>query len=437
MRRAAEQGLVRQLQEARSGASPEPFEVGSFTSIDLSRGCTVIGGKNGSGKSRLLRSIASATEGGSVYLDLHHLCEQALIVLRSRGDVEELTDEVGELPLADERVDDLKRVIVRDYQSISWFALEIEPSDPDVAQRFRWGGDRGLVPYFRATYRDISYDALQMGLGEFSVHLLFWILEQYRDQRGLLILLDEPDAFLPPVGVASLLSRLAAICLQRDWRIVITSHAEEMISTAVEHEAFVLVQAAGSGESSASHSADDRTVADTLLARPPVDKVIFVEDESALYLARALLDRDDRTLSRSTSLVWGNGWGYLSELHNQLPKPPEPEIRFALVPDGDQRAALKTKPKKWPFRFLPTGSDPDALFRSLKDDPTRLATALMVDEATLRRQLDDLEGENDHDWVNLLGENFGRAHVLTVLASLWADSNRDEAKTFSAQIRKL
>jgi energy-coupling factor transporter ATP-binding protein EcfA2 len=437
MRRAAEAGFLSQLQQSRAAATADPFTVSSSTSLDLAKGCTVVGGKNGSGKSRLLKSIAVAKPDESVFLDLHHLCEQALIILRSRADIDELTEEVGELPLAEPRLDDLKRVIVRDYEAVQWFALEIEPSDADLAKRFQWGGDRGLVPYFKATYRGVSYDALDMGLGEFSVHLLFWILEQYRDRKGLVLLLDEPDAFLPPIGVASLLSRLSAICLQREWRMIISTHAEEMISTAVEHEAFLLLRMASAGQSEAIHSADDPAIADTLLSRPAVDKVLFVEDESALYLARALLDRDDRNLSRSTSLVWGNGWGYLAELQDKIPKPPEPEIKFGLVPDGDQRSALKAKSKRWPFRFLPTDADPDSLFRTLKEDPARLAGALMVDEPVLQRRLDDLEGENDHDWVNRLGETFGRPLVLTVLSHLWADNHSEGSKKFAAEVRKL
>lgn len=437
MRRAAEAGLLGQLQKSRAGTPADVFRLNAATELDTSVGCTVIGGKNGSGKSRLLRAISAAKADDALYLDLHHLCEQALIILRSRGDIQELTDEVGDLPLTPERLDDLKRVIVRDYDEVKWFALEIEPSDKQIAERFHWGSDRSLVPYFQASYHGVSYDALEMGLGEFSVHLLFWILEQYRDRRGLLLLLDEPDAFLPPIGVASLLSRLAGLCVQREWRMVVSTHSEEMIATAIEHESFLLLRMAAAGETEAVHSSTDATIADTLLSRPPIDKVLFVEDESALYLARGLLEHHDRSVSLATSLVWGNGWGYLADLHAQIPKAPDPEVRFALVPDGDQRGSLKAKAKRWPYRFLPTDLDPDALFRTLKDDAHTLAEALMVDEPTLQRKLDELEGENDHDWVNRLGEAFGRAHVLTVLARLWAKHHEPEAKAFTTEIAKI
>lgn len=440
MRRVEELLVWSELQTAHSGVTPDLFTVGTTDSIDLSRPCTVLGGRNGSGKSRLLRSIASHLGDHGLYLDLHHLCEQALIVLRSLKNLGEMKDELGRIGPDDTRLDDVQRVVGRDYASIDWYALDVGPEDDKSAEKFRWGGnsdDNPLTPYFTVTYSGIEYDALDMGLGEFSVHFLFWILEQYKDHENLCLLLDEPDAYLPPVGVESLLSRLLAICQKRGWRMVISTHSEEMISSAVDHGAFTRLRMAAGGSTAASHSEDDPAIADTLLARPQIERVLFVEDESAWYLCRALLDQGDRVLSKTTSLVWGNGNGYMNPLRNNLPRPPEPELAFAVVPDGDQRGEMSDAriAGRWPLHFLPSHDDPDELFRTLKNDPAALADALRVDEAELQRKLDELEGEDPHDWVNLLGEAYGRPHVLTVLAASWARAHADESATFAALVR--
>lgn len=362
------------------------------------------------------------------------------MVLRTLHDVEEMKQELGRVGPDHSRIDDVRRVVGRDYDSVDWFALDIGPEDDEIAAKFRWGGDDGdspLTPYFTVEYAGIEYGALDMGLGEFSVHFLFWILEQFRHREQLTLLLDEPDAYLPPVGVARLLSRLLGVCQNRGWRMVISTHAEEMIATAVAHGAFVLLRLGSEGAPQAYHSKDDPLIADNLLTQPPVERVLFVEDESAWYLCRALLDRGDRSISRGTSIIWGEGNGYMTPLRSHLPRPPQSDLAFAVVPDGDQRQEMSSDPidKRWPLHFLPSDEDPDELFRSLRLDPLGLANALGVDHAELCRRLDDLQGEDAHDWVNSLGNSYGRAHVLTVLATRWADTHPEEARAFVAMVR--
>jgi predicted ATPase len=440
VRQVEELKVWKELRKGRASEAPDLFVIGANSAIDLSHPCTILGGRNGAGKSRLLRSIAAhhAFESQTLYLDMYRLCEQALAVLRKEKNLAEMKDELGVIGPGPKRLEDVRRIVGRDYDSVDWYALDLGPESEDDVERFRWGADDPLMPYFTATYGGVTYDAIEMGLGEFSVHFLLWILEQYRDREGLLLLLDEPDAFLPPVGVNRLLSRLLAICQQRGWRMIISTHSEEMIASAVEHDAFVLLRMGNGGVSEASHSELDRTIADTLLARPSIERVIFVEDESAWYLTRALLDKGDRNLSRTTSLVWARGEGDLRKLRARIPRPPQPEIKFAIAPDGDQRGKMSSTPSatRWPVHFLPTHKDPDELFRTLKSDPAELAEWLGADADELRRRLDELEGADNHDWVNGLGETYGRAHVLTVLGARWVMTHPDEAQEFADAVRR-
>ena len=70
-------------------------------------------------------------------------------------------------------------------------------------------------------------------------------------ERDLVLLLDEPDAYLPPVGVQSLLARLLGVCLTRNWSVVISTHSEEMIALSMEHESFTLLSIDQHGQPSA------------------------------------------------------------------------------------------------------------------------------------------------------------------------------------------
>ena len=348
-----------------------------------------------------------------------------------------MTEEVDALGPSSDRLKDIQKIVGRSYDSIEWFSLEVEPDDPDVANRFRWTGDQSSIPYFRATYRGHNYTSKDMGLGEFSVHFLFWILELFREEKDIVLLLDEPDAYLPPVGVQSLLARLLHLCLKRNWSVVLSTHSEEMIALATDHQGFTLLQVDDDGQTTASHSVDDPMVAISLLSRPPVDSIAFGEDESACAMARGLLVAVDPLQARRTAFLWGGeGDGYLKQLHEHLPKPPKPEVRFTYVFDGDQRGTLDaTKVKRWDGVFLPTNEDPDVLCTQGLADEAAIAEKLMTTEERLRPFLASIEGEDCHDWVNKLGEEYGRPLVLQALPALWAELHVEETEAFVAELR--
>lgn len=437
MREIKEREFWNSLKKSYANEATNLFVIGK-ASLNLAAGCTVISGRNGTGKSRLLRDIHAAHPDSTVLLDMHHLCEQALAVLRSRTDLEEMAKEFDSLGPDDGRIDDIQRVVGRKYESVDWYALEIAPNESDVADQFRWAGDEDdepLVPFFQVRYRSRTYTSKDMGLGEFSTHFLFWIIDQYREKKDLTLLLDEPDAYLPPVGVESLLSRLLGVCLGRRWRVIVATHSEEMIARALEEESLLVLRLDDEGDTVALDPTSAPSVVAELLPRPPVNRVLFVEDESACHLLRALLDAHDARLSRATSVIWGDGHGYLRELHKSMPRPARSELKFGFVLDGDQQGTLDSLDRRWPVLFLPTAQDPDTLFQAaVVADPAKLAGRLGTDETSLRLLLDAIEAADPHDWVNQLGDRFGRAIVLRGLATLWAEANAESAETFVVQL---
>ena len=430
MRLAAEASVWRSLKKARKGSPGPKFNFGG-AEIDLSDPCVVLGGLNGTGKTRLLRALAAKVGSGALMINLHTICEQSLGVLRSRDDFSDMKDEFGVFGPEQERRSDVERIIGREYDSIEWYALEIGPTDHSATELFELFGDQPLAPYFDVQYRGVEYSSIDMGLGEFSIHLLFWIIEQYRDVPDVTLILDEPDAYLPPVGGSALLFRLLKVCLDRGWRLVVATHSSAIIADAISEDAFVLLQVDEAGGTVATHCREDSSIADALLATPPVRQVLFVEDESACILARVLVETLGQRVSKATSIVWGNGSGYMSELQRQFPQPPDPEIRYAYVYDGDKRSEVRGSGSgRWPAIFLPTSLDPDDLFKSLRADISGLAERMHIPKGELGRRLDVLEGMDPHDWVNKLGEEYGRQKVLRTLAELWVEANPQDASNF-------
>lgn len=459
MREAAEASVWGELQKRFRSVASEPVSAAGVL-IDVALPCTILGGRNGTGKSRVLRALNTELGARSVYINLHALCEQTLDILRSRTDVEDLKDEVEAMSLTVDQIDDMHRIINREYDRFDWYGLDVVPGDAAVAETFSWGADQPTVPYFEASYRGIHYDSRNMGLGELSVHLLFWVLQQHDQTENLILLIDEPDAYLPPLAASVLLARLLKVIKgkQRKWRLVITTHSADIIAAAVAHDSFLFLEVGEDGTLEATPSRDDPRIGELLLARPEIRHVVFVEDESAFHLARALILEMDRRISGSISLVWGNGYGYMRGLQDHLPQARHLDIGYVLVFDGDQRPpvavpiatgnpseesptdeAAAEQPteasddpelSQWQAVYLPTREDPDKLFKSLAHSRPLLAERLGRTMTELNRVLGTLEGKDPHDWVNGLATGPERPRILAELAALWIELHPSESAQF-------
>src|SRR5271165_4853815 len=243
MREVAEREAWTRLAKA-SGARGDRALNPMGVELDLTRGCTVVAGRNGSGKSRLLAAAKAELADRGLLIQLHQICERIRDIHASRNDIPEMEEETGLLSVDPTVLDHIYRVVGREYEEIQWFALDLEPSD-EGDKTFLWSGDQFLVPHFRVTYNGIEYTTLQMGLGELSVQVLFWVLEQYRDVEGITLLLDEPDAYLPPIGSERMLARVQDVCMRRKWVLVVSTHSEEMIRTACANEGLLLLRLGG------------------------------------------------------------------------------------------------------------------------------------------------------------------------------------------------
>lgn len=431
MRQAAEERVWRRLQKRRGTEAVRKVTLESGQDLEVTAAGMIVGGLNGSGKTRLLTTI-DATQSNTLLLRLHELCEVVRKALASPHDLGELIEEVGPLDLDATVVSHVERVIGRDYDSVNWYALQFDP-DPDYIQRFSWDGEEVIVPYFAVSHDGTDYSSLEMGLGELSVHLLFWIIDQYKTRENLLLLLDEPDAYLPARTARRLLHRLVEVSETRGWTIVMTTHSEAVITEAIDHDLFVLVRREGGQIQAHSSRHEGPTIADDLLANSRPSIVAFTEDESAAALLKALLATSSLKQLRDAEILWKDGHGYVRTLAKTMPKPPRIRLKVLFVLDGDQRSGEAVEP--WPIDFLPTMQDPDYLFRTLRIDPTGLAMAASANDLLIRRALDALEGSDDHDWVNGLCERVGdRQTTLRGLAKLWVSSHPEESREFVSKI---
>lgn len=443
MRAAEEREAWRKLKKRNLPTPDLPVSVllGAATdALEIDQDCLVLAGLNGAGKTQALDAAAAALGDSATHIRLHEDCEQVRSILSTRDDLADLADETGPLTLDPDMAAALRRIIGRDYDTIEWYALELVTSD-DEPQGWPDPDGTFLVPYFQVIHDGHPYSSLQMGLGEFSVHLLFWRLWLEREAKRRFLVLDEPDTYLPPRTRLRLLAYLLNFVLRREWYLLISSHSEAVLEEAIANDSLVVLLREG-GLIKALRTADHgRAIAAHLLAPLTIGLVLFVEDEVAYTLTCAILEHFDPTLADTTQVTWKDGQGYLNVLSKTLPRTKHTPVRFALAYDGDQRPAAAhaggPSAKNWPKLYLPDAVSPDALLRTTRTTPEALAAALGCDLTRLKVVLSDLEGSEDHDWVEGICTRFGpRVGSLRTLCQLWVQQNEAAAKAFCDAVKR-
>jgi hypothetical protein len=401
------------------GALPATLELRSLV--------TVISGLNGVGKTRLLRLAADAIGEDARLISVHNLCIWLQTELATRADLKDLVDEAGALPIDKEAIAAVKAIVGRDYDDISWYALDIADSPfADIV-----GDD--VVPFFEVTDGPVHYQSSQMGLGELAAHVLLWINWYLRETDGLVLLLDEPDAYLPPSSRELLLDHLASHAVVRKHAVVVTSHNRELIEPALNQDGVLAYLGVQDGAATLTTEPDDlREIVGTVLfdvgpapEEPPAPVELrllaWVEDDAAAALTTALFAAIAPELIESIAIYWGSGNGGLVQLESHLPRPevaPHP-LEFALIFDGDQDKVPKHRVDRWPAVRLPGERSPDELFvEHLSGSLDQLTSALDGRKPVVAALLERLRGLDPHDWTDgfIEGTGLTRADGLALLS---------------------
>jgi hypothetical protein len=432
---------------SKPGVSPLPTDVDltgdpvlSPVQLRLHGRCTILAGPNGTGKSRLISAVRETLGEHAVLVKLHELCEWLRNDLSKRSDFDDLTQGFDPLSIDEDMHATLRSTVGRQYDTVEWYAVEIDdsPFEPIVGA--------SLAPFFRVSQHGASYTAASMGLGELSIHLLYWIMHHLREQSEVLVCLDEPDAFLPPRAKMDMTAELIALALKHHQSLLVPTHAAEVITTAVRNKALLYMTRDATG-AHLMDSSIDPSVADHILGTPVAtsELVLFCEDEAAYVLTQRALDLRAPDIARRTVVAWARGTGSLESLASSLPRHRELAVRFAIVVDEDQahrateRDLLVDKDaERWPVLTLPVEKDPDQTFRKLTDDPEALAEALGVTLNRVRLVIADLEAADAHDLTNKLAALApGRQRGLAALSDLWIGQHGAGVDSFLENVRTL
>lgn len=357
------------------------------------------------------RSLAALDNNGSsppalvevTFLDPAAESVRVAKLLNGITNFDELLEALTARELNKDELDHLSYLVGKRYDSC--LVYEVDEFDEEAT-----------FPYFRVEDACGTYGSEGMGLGEMALHITNWYLERVPTKSVLLI--EEPETHLAPRSQDALINTIARASVTRNLWVILTTHAPSIVRRIPREHIRLLVR---SGSDTLVLQEPSRLKLNMVLGiKPRFHGIILVEDKAAREFVRALLDRVAPDLSRTFQIIDMGSNGEVISALNSFPRQAN-WLSIVGILDGDQRGTdISTA---WPCGFLPGDSGPEVLLRSTAD-PKRLGELLARDIVEVRFALAELEGRDDHDWLEefprLMSVSYESAVVA--LTNCWLDS---------------
>jgi predicted ATPase len=310
-----------------------------------------------------------------------------------------------------------------DLKEVSWLVGKSNES----CSAFELEGfyDRSITPYFTVESQGSMYGMESMGLGEASLHYIFWALK--RAENNSLLLIEEPETYVSARSQGALMDTLAQCCLTKNCTAIVTTHSPQVFAKVPPEDTLVLVQSASGPRIVVRNTQAGRLAA---LAVPPVNEkagYFLVEDRMAREFTKCWLKAACPDLYPHWRVVdMGSSSAVIKSLDN-FPKSDDQWFRAVGLLDGDEQN--KGHQTTGIIAYLPTNDPPEVILRGvIAANVKEIAESLGFDEDDLHIALSALEGSDHHDWfLGLVSAFAGKGlqfeTLVEVSVDLWMKLN--------------
>jgi predicted ATPase len=337
-------------------------------------------------------------------LDVYHVDSADAIVdlqqkLFSLGTSADIIDGAPEKLLGNHALSEVSYLTRRQYSSVKVFEVEISAEL--------------TAPFFEVTYGGRSYDATQMGSGEYAALFTWWTLENA--PKGAIVLIEEPETFLSSLTQISLLSHLITVIDTKKLAVIVTSHSGHLLHNMPSDSVKYLIRV---GDNCKFIDNPHPTTLETIGIYLKPDIFVYVEDVAAKIVGRLIIERFDPAFARRCRLESVGGESLItSALRASMTNPFG--LTFVGWYDGDQKGKIP-KDVLTAATLLPGDDAIEAIFRSVVTANIEAAAAAFSNER-VPEVISNLEGQDCHDWSYRFSRALGRDHesVLSTMLDLW------------------
>ncbi len=290
---------------------------------------TSICGKNGVGKTTLMRFIYNSLRGGEYrpdrsrfgeyaceieiysnnnkiiinqdcndalenifYLEPSQECTKILNYIRITANFNELLDGVEENPsFNNEKIKaSIEKTLGKSYKSIKFKEIDSAMEDDYT------------FPFFEVElYSGIKYSNADMGMGEFAVLYIIWFM--YYCEKNSILFIEEPENYISASTQRYLMDKIAEIADAKHIWITISTHSEHILSKINIENTKVLLKKITTDVTQVVEPEHRERYLMALGLTPPIKGIIFVEDFFAEKFLTYLLIKHASYLLKNHKII--------------------------------------------------------------------------------------------------------------------------------------
>lgn len=400
-------------------------------SIKLDRGLIAICGANGIGKSSLVKMLFNSLRnkeentGGRVAFDLEHVTNKNLevtlvqngqelsilhdtehdidiclfdpctivpLLQRFYQDLSDLDDLLlahGTYSYDKARLDRLNYLTNHTYQEVKCTDIEDEFSSFPLSK----------MPFFVVKNRHgVTYDSKSMGLGEFSLFYFDWLIQRAISDSCKLIILEEPESYLPPSIQNRLINVVAFLADQHSIQPIICTHSDSIISR-IDRNRVISIRKVGNSLKPFDANSDFQSL-QTLGLVAEKKGIIFCEDNAALAFAKHLVALSSNHVVDNFYYHVSGSNGDIENILKGLPKDIDRFQFFGLF-DGDCRERNQSAFSDKKYGYLPGNCSPEELlipyFNGLSTEDK--SSIFARSDERIELAIDHIQGLEYHDYL--------------------------------------
>jgi len=298
------------------------------------------------------------------------------------------------------------------------------------------------LPFFSVERGGVRYDSRNMGLGELSLLYYFWIIDLIgKSNSNTLLIIEEPESFLPPLIQNRLCDVLAMTLATKGTACLISTHSEHILNKIPRSHVHVMSRL--SNKINFFNAASNVQQMSVLGLTAPKKGLIFFEDKAAYLFARSLIKSSSSYVVDSFLYHCSGSEGDVLQGLKLFPTKLL-DFSFIAVFDGDCRDRMKAHIADFEnYIFLPSMSSPEEHITSYLREIDILVVSQQLGKTieALRVAFDVAAGLDHHDYFLEISRILTITYedLFSKLCDLWIndENNAIDVQAFIGRLENL
>lgn len=293
-----------------------------------------------------------------------------------------------------------------------------------------------IFPYFEVELEGNIYSNEGMGQGEHKLLLIWW--KMFSSKRNAFLLLEEPEAYVCPSSQKKMMDMIAFYASGKNINIIMTTHSEHILSK-LNIGSVNILKRKGKDKFELVPASNNTRYFVALGLNSECKNILLVEDDFAKLTLELILRKYDEHMYKTSVIhsLQGESNIQMVTKHYQGAS----HFNYVAVYDADQRGITEDFTPCIDKVYLPSISNvaPEVeVINYVQSNINGYASRLNLDAELLEEAITDVV-EDHHDWFKSLSNGLDKnlAILTTEAIQLWIDNNDELCRYFVFELNNL